>query len=235
MITRKVVSRIILSIALLIGFYSQSSSACSILPPDAGLVKQQMKFKIAAQLGIHHSQIPAFSITQPKLSFLKPLGAACQGIDTAYLASAYYFEKSYPNKTCKHKGVAVSPGLTVTSNIQVHDSTTCLGIPVPPTPVFSGHWINRNASTNHITKFFITGNKIRVFGKCHPRDCDWGKKTLLPTLSPNKKKAVYVHGHRTRRLTLKLRRGEIELRTVTVTRTPSGPVSSTRVEYFVRR
>ncbi|HIK03891.1 MAG TPA: hypothetical protein IGS40_04125 [Trichormus sp. M33_DOE_039] len=48
---------------------------------------------------------------------------------------------------------------------------------------FVGTWVNKDANTRGITRLVITsagGNKlnIRVFGQCHPQDCDWGTTTL---------------------------------------------------------
>ncbi len=43
----------------------------------------------------------------------------------------------------------------------------------------TGDWINTDYNTKGITKFTIRNNTIRVFGKCHPEDCDWGSVTLV--------------------------------------------------------
>ncbi len=43
----------------------------------------------------------------------------------------------------------------------------------------SGTWINTDNNTLGITKLIITNdNKIKVFGKCSPQDCDWGEQPL---------------------------------------------------------
>lgn len=43
---------------------------------------------------------------------------------------------------------------------------------------FRGRWVNTDADTRGITKLAVRvrGSKIRVrvFGQCQPRDCDWG-------------------------------------------------------------
>ena len=40
---------------------------------------------------------------------------------------------------------------------------------------YNGTWFNTNSSSNGITKLIIKSNgTIRAYGKCHPRDCDWG-------------------------------------------------------------
>lgn len=48
---------------------------------------------------------------------------------------------------------------------------------------FVGNWVNANSNTRGITRLVISsrgGNRlnIRVFGKCHPRDCNWGTVVL---------------------------------------------------------
>ena len=48
---------------------------------------------------------------------------------------------------------------------------------------FMGNWVNANSNTRGITRLVISsrgGNRlnIRVFGKCHPRDCNWGTVVL---------------------------------------------------------
>lgn len=44
----------------------------------------------------------------------------------------------------------------------------------------SGTWVNTDINTQGITKLIITNdNKIKVFGKCSPQDCDWGEKPLI--------------------------------------------------------
>ncbi|MCG6138298.1 MAG: hypothetical protein MET45_27360 [Nostoc sp. LLA-1] len=62
--------------------------------------------------------------------------------------------------------------------------STALVSPAMAAPAdFIGTWVNRDSNTRGITRLVITsagGNKlnIRVFGKCHPTDCDWGSKSL---------------------------------------------------------
>jgi hypothetical protein len=47
------------------------------------------------------------------------------------------------------------------------------------TTEWTGTWVNQNSNTSGITRFVLIPNgahkfKVRVFGKCHPTDCDWG-------------------------------------------------------------
>lgn len=48
----------------------------------------------------------------------------------------------------------------------------------------AGTWINIDADTRGITKLRITGTDRSVFmqawGKCHPKDCDWGRIKAAP-------------------------------------------------------
>ena len=42
-----------------------------------------------------------------------------------------------------------------------------------------GNWVNQNADTTGVTRVRITHAgpnrvRVRVFGQCHPTDCDWG-------------------------------------------------------------
>lgn len=44
---------------------------------------------------------------------------------------------------------------------------------------FLGNWVNTDSDTSGITRIVVTpagGNqvRVRVFGECHPTDCDWG-------------------------------------------------------------
>lgn len=43
---------------------------------------------------------------------------------------------------------------------------------------FRGRWINTDADTRGITKVAVrvrgSNIRVRVFGQCHPQDCDWG-------------------------------------------------------------
>jgi hypothetical protein len=63
---------------------------------------------------------------------------------------------------------------------------------------FVGTWVNKDANTRGITRLVITsagGNKlnIRVFGQCHPQDCDWGTTTLA-TYGVNVQDANHGYG-----------------------------------------
>lgn len=56
-----------------------------------------------------------------------------------------------------------------------------------------GTWLNTNKSTKSTTKIIISNNgkKIRVYGKCSPKDCDWGTKTIEPQRQKNLYYAIF--------------------------------------------
>lgn len=56
-----------------------------------------------------------------------------------------------------------------------------------------GTWVNTNKNTRGITKIIVSNNgkKVRVYGKCSPKDCDWGTKTLLATRGINMYRAIF--------------------------------------------
>ncbi len=49
---------------------------------------------------------------------------------------------------------------------------------------FAGTWINTDSDTRGVVKLKITGTGRQVFmqawGKCHPKNCDWGQVTASP-------------------------------------------------------
>ncbi|MBS3919499.1 MAG: zinc ribbon domain-containing protein [Deltaproteobacteria bacterium] len=51
------------------------------------------------------------------------------------------------------------------------------------TSTFLGHWTNEDSNTRSITRVNIRSGPsgtvfIRMWGKCHPEDCDWGEKKV---------------------------------------------------------
>ena len=66
----------------------------------------------------------------------------------------------------------------------------------------SGTWSNTDNNTSGITKFIVTdNNKIQVFGRCSPQDCDWGN-TPLTVVNATTHRAVYDKSFKTSTLTL---------------------------------
>ena len=70
-----------------------------------------------------------------------------------------------------------------------------------------GNWVNVNANTRSITHFVVSRRilpfpqahqNVRVFGKCHPTDCDWGTATL--STSGNTSTATFNPGFAIKKL-----------------------------------
>lgn len=211
--------------------------SCSLAPPDANLIKHYLRNAVASELSLPSSSIPMFKLTQPKVTFMLPIEADCSGLEGAFNSAAYHFKKSYPTSTCTHQGVAILKSYGLPGSIEVQDSTSCVGIPIPPTSSLDGYWLNRDAGTNYITRIVVSGNEgqLQVWGKCTPRDCVWGSKPLNPGPLTGKPTAVYVHGNKTRYLTVVEHHAEIELRSITRTTIGGRTTTSTRVDYFQRR
>jgi hypothetical protein len=47
-----------------------------------------------------------------------------------------------------------------------------------PTDLLVGSWVNQDSSTGGVTEIVVDNNdghlRVHVWGKCEPRDCDWG-------------------------------------------------------------
>ncbi|RRS29827.1 MAG: hypothetical protein P794_10065 [Epsilonproteobacteria bacterium (ex Lamellibrachia satsuma)] len=70
---------------------------------------------------------------------------------------------------------------------------------------FTGNWVNDDPNTRNLTRLNIRkpGNTIFVhaWGKCHPRDCDWGRTRA--SLSNNKLTVRWNQGFVDRVMTIK--------------------------------
>ena len=112
---------------------------------------------------------------------------------------------------------------------------------------FVGTWINEAPETRGITRFVISNGPrrdeliIRVFGKAHPSDIDWGESLLhlygISVEDPNYQWATAVYEDRssTRMLTLELEGTDV-IRLVRYSRFPSSDSRHNfcQVEYFRR-
>jgi hypothetical protein len=93
------------------------------------------------------------------------------------------------------------PGI-VAKHVTVAALAACVGLraeppapaPVPGSPEgrvyfspqrFVGEWCNRDFATGSITRVHIRmeGKKLRVhmWGRCHPKECDWGEAVARPS------------------------------------------------------
>lgn len=74
----------------------------------------------------------------------------------------------------------------------------------PKASAFVGTWINQDKKTRGMTRVIIKklGSNMSVhgYGKCHPKDCDWGKVTGRYIGNPFK--VIYRHGFKTNTLTI---------------------------------
>jgi len=70
---------------------------------------------------------------------------------------------------------------------------------------FTGSWISTNPNTRSLTraKLFKSGSGLYVhlWGKCHPRDCDWG--SIRARVSSNQLKLTWNKGFVTRVMTIR--------------------------------
>lgn len=82
------------------------------------------------------------------------------------------------------KIASVNPALLKSSTIGPVTKTEVA--PTSKSNTIDGLWVNTNKNTRGITKIIISNNgkKIRVYGKCTPKDCDWGIRVLVPTRNP---------------------------------------------------
>ncbi|MCI0538962.1 MAG: PASTA domain-containing protein [Verrucomicrobiales bacterium] len=70
------------------------------------------------------------------------------------------------------------PGSTVTYTVEAAK-------PEAPAPPYVGNWVNENTKTGGITRFDVRQQNGKIFvhmwGKCAPRDCDWGEMEGRPS------------------------------------------------------
>jgi hypothetical protein len=98
----------------------------------------------------------------------------------------------------------------------------------------SGQWTNINRRTNSITRVEVSNNSstIRVYGACHPNDCDWGESPMIAMFDHYK--VVYNQGFAVRELDV---RRSLPNRISVVTRTiyNDGREPRVSVDVLVRR
>lgn len=84
---------------------------------------------------------------------------------------------------------------------------------------FVGNWVNQDSDTSGVTRMVVTQSgpnrvRVRVFGQCHPSDCDWGEvqaHSYFDAASSNHVKsvmAVFDQGFAKRTIVLRERNGE---------------------------
>lgn len=82
------------------------------------------------------------------------------------------------------KPLVASVFLSLVGSTMLISSLPALADAPDYTTEWSGTWVNQNPSTSGITKFVVVPDgihkfKVRVFGKCHPTDCDWGTTEMI--------------------------------------------------------
>lgn len=164
---------------MLAGSLTTASYACSIMPPQPEDVRNKMLGELANYLNIAVAEINSFDLTEPKLTFLKPIGADCSGLDTGFHAAAYHFEKTYPNMSCTHQGVIILTSWLLNGNVKIDDQSTCLGNPISISQL-DGTWVSMSGFTTGLTRLDVTNGsqQVQIFRKCFPDDCDLGSHPL---------------------------------------------------------
>ncbi|MEF8837281.1 MAG: hypothetical protein V5A87_05450 [Candidatus Bipolaricaulota bacterium] len=110
---------------------------------------------------------------------------------------------------------------------------------------FLGRWANVNSDTEGITRLIISsterGKKIRVFGQCHPDDCDWGTTRLnelgddVSDYDPSWAIARWEKGYADKTLILHFSGDLLVAETFTVFKDNSGRANYRSVYRFRRR
>lgn len=110
-----------------------------------------------------------------------------------------------------------------------------------PLPNFAGKWVNEDGNTSGITRIVISesGDQFltRVYGKCHPEDCDWGQQSSSKTDALDKQMNVtWTKYNIIREQSIEYLPGSDRLKVITRTRYEdgSGRQSRTSEDYFRR-
>lgn len=107
-----------------------------------------------------------------------------------------------------------------------------------------GKWTNTDANTNSTTRLVITNDEgklaIQGFGKCSPKDCDWGTTDLhiCSVRSP----AAGVVGFaswdakfKDRHIVLRLKKGQLVVESFEIYKDDSGRTNHSATETFSKR
>ncbi|AHM59363.1 hypothetical protein D770_05480 [Flammeovirgaceae bacterium 311] len=113
-----------------------------------------------------------------------------------------------PPSNSVNRSVRVAPPPSNSGNRRAATVTTRREV-----PTLDGTWINKDPNTRSITKVIISnqGRTIRVFGKCSPKDCDWGEKPVSVVVAGSKYRAVYDQGSATSNLNLTLAQNSLSI------------------------
>ena len=123
-------STFVLAAAVVVAGLGGRADGCSLVSINPQDVLGRMRPQVAVRLGLPLEQVPVHAFTRPKVTFLKPLGADCSGLDATFHSAGYHFTRHTPTRLCTHKGVVILKGYGLRGAIDVQDSSVCLGRPI---------------------------------------------------------------------------------------------------------
>lgn len=108
---------------------------------------------------------------------------------------------------------------------------------------FLGEWVNRNENTRSLPRAQIklveSGIAVQMWGKCHPKDCDWGVVNATvndPDAEGPSLQVIWEQGFCARIQTLRLSDdGMLRVETHTHYTDKSGRKDSLTTEFFIRK
>ncbi|MEA5569440.1 hypothetical protein [Calothrix sp. UHCC 0171] len=161
-------------------------------------------------------------------------------LDTKNSSTCNLYPDSQTNKPVILEVSAYANGNPITLNYTLNISGNWQPVTSSNTSItdnFVGNWVNINPNTNNITRLGINLNtakqlKIRAFGKCQPKDCDWGEVSLTKD-SNNSAYTVYKFkfANKTLKITL-LAEDKLQVETSTVFTDNSGRKNYSSIEIF---
>ena len=129
---------------------------------------------------------------------------------------------------------------TVLPKLRIDNKGKFKLVPLESENNFYGFWVNKNTGKPNITKVDIdkVGNimLVRIWGKCHPTDCDWGIETTdISDASDGTLNLVWDQGFaiKTQELIL-LSDGRLKVKTFCHFTDNSGRTDYKSTEYFIK-
>jgi len=215
------------------GYTNLASASCIISYANQSDVADEFAQEVADQLKVSVRSV-ALGLTTPMVTQLVPIGDDCSGTDSIFFSSSYSFDLRSQNATCYHRGVVILKGFSLTADIEVQDSSTCIGIPQTG-PQLAGEYINLNTSPRHIKRVVISKNNrfIQVFGACGGGECDWGRAALT-SAAPGTMKAVFNDSAAKRELQVVEGMGTMDLEIHTKTTYHDGRGTKVLIDSFYK-
>ena len=105
---------------------------------------------------------------------------------------------------------------------------------------FNGLWVNEDNQTRAITKCKISYKKnsfvVRMWGACHPQDCDWGENVANDVQKgTNNFQLLWDQEFAESAITYELIDGKLKLTQVRRYKDNSGRKDNTLIEYFIKQ